>query len=105
MAMTKRKKTAASRAGTSTKKTSKKTTAPKRTVPAKKTTRTAPNPFVGATEVHMTKNKIVVTRVTSESKPGRYVKTETRDYLDYTPDTVAALERHMKKPAKKISVK
>lgn len=49
--------------------------------------------LANATAVGATKNKIVVTRVTSENAPGRYVRTEERLYYDQTPRICAGLRK------------
>ncbi len=49
--------------------------------------------LANATAVGATKNKIVVTRVTSENSPGRYVRTEERLYYDQTPENLRKLSK------------
>lgn len=49
--------------------------------------------LANATAVGATKNKIVVTRVTSENAPGRYVRTEERLYYDQTPENLRKLSK------------
>lgn len=49
--------------------------------------------LVNATAVGATKNKIVVTRVTSKNAPGRYVRTEERLYYDQTPENLRKLSK------------
>lgn len=49
--------------------------------------------LANATAVGATKNKIVVTRVTSENAPGRYVRTEERLYYDQTPENMRRIAK------------
>ena len=49
--------------------------------------------LANATAVGATKNKIVVTRVTSKNAPGRYVRTEERLYYDQTPENLRKLSK------------
>lgn len=44
--------------------------------------------LANATAVGATKNKIVVTRITSQNVPGRYMKHEERLYYDQTPENM-----------------
>lgn len=49
--------------------------------------------FDGASEVRLTKNKIVVTRTKTNNKPGKYERSETREYIDKTPQAMAEFNR------------
>lgn len=49
--------------------------------------------LANATAVGAKKNKIVVTRVTSENAPGRYVRTEERLYYDQTPENMRRIAK------------
>lgn len=61
--------------------------------------------FDGACKVSLTANKIVVTRKKSMSRQGQYVKTETRNYYDRTPENMQAFDRYTKgADARKIDV-
>jgi len=62
--------------------------------------------FTGATEVALTDNKIVVTRLQSKNVKGKFEKREVREYHDKTPANMNALNRKLSSdPMKKVSVK
>lgn len=65
-----------------------------------------PEIFKGATEVSLTQNKIIVTKMKSKNVNGRYEKKEVREYHDKTPANMNALNRQLVNvEPKKVSVK
>lgn len=74
--------------------------------PEKKESTPKKNIFAGASEVSVTDNKFIVTRIKTEQKDGRYEKREVREYHDKTPENVRAFnDRVTNSPVKKVSVK
>ena len=76
-------------------------TAKKEPTPAKKTGK---NKFLGANKIQLTKNKIIVTRTTSENVDGRFRQREERNYYEQTKENMQELSKAIGgKALKKVS--